>query len=80
MEDRAINDLQELVASVETCTDKQLGLIYPVQYWLDHIKRCPEEFHLDRDYGLMWLGYQVWTGRSKDGKYLIAKYKEYSIK
>lgn len=75
-----IDKIKELVASVETCTDKQPGLIYPVQYWLDRIKRYPEEFYLDRDYGLMWLGLQVWTGRSKDGRYLIEKWKEYSKK
>ena len=74
-----INDALELV-DIEPYTGKDEGRIFPVQYWLDRIKRYPKEFCLDRDYGLMWLGLQVWTYRSKDGRYLIEKWKEYSAK
>lgn len=80
MEDRAINDLQELVASVETCTGNPQVLIYPVKYWLERIKAHPDEFCLDREYGLIWQGFQVWTYRNENGRYLIEKWKEYSTK
>ena len=75
-----IDRIKELIASIESYPGKDEGRIYPVWYWLDRIKKYPNEFHLDRDYGLMWLGLQVWTGRSKDGRYLIEKWKEYSAK
>ena len=80
MNESAIKDLHELIASVEMATGNPEGRILPVKYWLGRIKAHPEEFCLDREYGLLWQGLQVWTGRSKDGRYLIEKWKEYSAK